>query len=1347
MADMDVFAAMGIAGFGKKQNQRLLDPKRFEKNRREDAIHTPHPPSKDDVSAAPTSSSSAHPEAPKSVQQEPEYDPDEMGPPPSLKANDFDEGEPEFDASDDDEIDQPQFPVTHELMLKDHTKVVSALTLDPSGARVLSGSHDYDCKLWDFGGMDWRCKPFKTWEPAGTYYIHDLKYSNDGQQFLVISGTTQAKLYDRDGEEQAIFVKGDPYIRDMKNTAGHVAELTSCAWHPYDSQTFITSSMDSTIRIWDVENKRKQKTVIVVKSKERGARTKVTACAYSPDSALIGGACIDGALHMWQTKSNFVRPSMTIEGAHTKGTESGSVVFSVDGRTVLTRGGDDTVKIWDLRAFKKPLATHSGLATLYPTTNAIFSPDDKHVVTGAGATSKGSKGRLMFLRKDNLESVKELEVDTTPVKVFWHSKINQIVTGLANGQICVLYSPLTSLNGAKLPLNKGPPRKVTIEDMSDALSAPAIITPHALPMFRDGENDRGTKRKREKDRMDPRKSRRPELPVTGPGRGGRVGASATQHVVQNLVRDTTRDEDPREALLKLAEKDDDPVWTAAWRANQPKPVFAKMETEEDKEEDNSPLVDSPATPVDNSPAAEVKIDVDFDEQESDVRHEPVTMKVTDASSVLPQVGTPADPATIPIEPPKGTPPPPAGELLEDVRMAEEPSQEPLQDKDTDVPMDSDSQSLPVNGAIDGQKSESRAATPLSASIPAVASSEITVVDPIAASSPYPNNTIAVEPDDDEKPPPAKRARKHSDAERASLANTGTPPPPSVSPEVDSNVPLPSAGSPTFSTAQWRFCTSTIRTLRRLKEAGPFLQPVDVVALNIPHYLTIIKHPMDLATIDKKLSSSNPAKPDPNSANPRYYHAHEFIADVRLIFSNCLTFNGPDHPVSQMGKRVEAVFDKQVKQLPVPDEPKPVPVKKVATPPPPPPPPVPPKKTAARRPSAAAVPVIRRNDENVGRPKREIHPPPPKDLPYSDAPKKTRKAKAPKNDANAEQLKFCERLLKDLHSKKLWNIANAFYEPVDWVKMDIPSYPKIVKRPMDLSTIKRKLTTGEYSSAEKFREDFKLMIRNCFAFNPPKNVVHEAGKELDQFFDEKWTQLPPVRSGDASDDEDDEEENSEDERAQMIATMEYEIQNMKNNIESLKKKKGKPEKKEKKKEKKSAAPVASSSKANGKQAKAPSAGRKKGKKPVTDDDVLSFEQKKDLSDTIGKLEGAKLEKVIQIIHEGVPEIRDSTEEIELEIDQLPANVLTKLYNFVIRPMKATATKRARTGKGTGTGGLKRKSMDEDVEAAKIRALEARIKLFEQGGRGSGGGVSDVPPADDSEHSSAESSSESSASDSE
>jgi hypothetical protein len=107
---------------------------------------------------------------------------------------------------------------------------------------------------------------------------------------------------------------------------------------------------------------------------------------------------------------------------------------------------------------------------------------------------------------------------------------------MSDGQISVFYSPETSLNGAKLPMSKGPRKKVTIEDVSAAESA-AILTPYA-----EGEIVSG-KRKREKDRNDPRKSRRPELPLTGPGKGGRVGASATQHVVQNLVRDTTRDED------------------------------------------------------------------------------------------------------------------------------------------------------------------------------------------------------------------------------------------------------------------------------------------------------------------------------------------------------------------------------------------------------------------------------------------------------------------------------------------------------------------------------------------------------------------------------------------------------------------------------------------------------------------------------------------------------------------------------------------------------------------------------------------------------------------------------------
>lgn len=133
-----------------------------------------------------------------------------------------DDAEPEFDPDDDEDMDDgaPLFPTTHELVLKDHGKVLSAIAMEPSGARVVSGAHDYHLKMWDFGGMaSDSAKPFKSWEPAGSYYVNDIKYSTAADMFLVVSATLQAKLYDREGDEKGMFMKGDPYLRDMHHTA------------------------------------------------------------------------------------------------------------------------------------------------------------------------------------------------------------------------------------------------------------------------------------------------------------------------------------------------------------------------------------------------------------------------------------------------------------------------------------------------------------------------------------------------------------------------------------------------------------------------------------------------------------------------------------------------------------------------------------------------------------------------------------------------------------------------------------------------------------------------------------------------------------------------------------------------------------------------------------------------------------------------------------------------------------------------------------------------------------------------------------------------------------------------
>ncbi|KZV86734.1 Bromodomain-containing protein, partial [Exidia glandulosa HHB12029] len=75
------------------------------------------------------------------------------------------------------------------------------------------------------------------------------------------------------------------------------------------------------------------------------------------------------------------------------------------------------------------------------------------------------------------------------------------------------------------------------------------------------------------------------------------------------------------------------------------------------------------------------------------------------------------------------------------------------------------------------------------------------------------------------------------------------------------------------------------------------------------------------------------------------------------------------------------------------------------------------------------------------------------------------------------------------------------------KLDIPVYPKIIKRPMDLLTMKKKLDDHEYSDAPKFYADFKLMTRNCYTFNPTCTPVHIAGMALSTLFNETWKQLP------------------------------------------------------------------------------------------------------------------------------------------------------------------------------------------------------------------------------------------------
>ena len=158
--------------------------------------------------------------------------------------------------------------------------------------------------------MDATFKPFMTIvEVCGGNPLTELQFSSSGDSFLIASATYQLLIYSRDGNLLSETVRGDPYLRDYKKTKGHTAAITGCQWHPLDKNVFMTTSVDSTIRIWHKDKCRGGNTAVIsVKPKIAGSRSPVTAACYTPDGLKIIAGMQDGSIHVWPSIGPFIKP-------------------------------------------------------------------------------------------------------------------------------------------------------------------------------------------------------------------------------------------------------------------------------------------------------------------------------------------------------------------------------------------------------------------------------------------------------------------------------------------------------------------------------------------------------------------------------------------------------------------------------------------------------------------------------------------------------------------------------------------------------------------------------------------------------------------------------------------------------------------------------------------------------------------------------------------------------------------------------------------------------------------------------------------------------------------------------
>lgn len=506
------------------------------------------------------------------------------------------------DGSEDEDDEDDEFPVSHELVLKTHEKPITTLTVDPSGSRFITGSTDCTIKFHDFASMTPNTlHAFKSIDPTATkasastetHPIHHVEFNpNSPSQILVISATPQAKIFSRDGEELKEFVKGDMYLRDMHNTKGHISAITTGTWHPTNRDLCVTAGTDSTLRIWDCNMPLKQKEVIVHKSRAAGSagRTRMTAVKWGTPiqggKNLLVAAALDGSLVMWDGDGPFSRPAAEIREAHQKDTWTGGIDISPDGRTVVTRGGDNLVKLWDTRKFKQPVSTveHPSTSDQYANSDIRFSPNGSSIITGS------ANGHLHVLNPATLkpELVTPVTDGSPLVTLLWHEKLNQILTGSANAETHVLYNPNTSTRGAAMVMSKAPKRRHVDDDpnfttdLSQGLSGDAISSGDGLRAAQAGTSYGArhptiglTVSGKSRD------PRRPHIPITTPFAKSQPDE---KHVQENIPLSSMRDEDPREALLKYADKaEKDPMFTNAWKQTQPKTLYADISDNEDED--------------------------------------------------------------------------------------------------------------------------------------------------------------------------------------------------------------------------------------------------------------------------------------------------------------------------------------------------------------------------------------------------------------------------------------------------------------------------------------------------------------------------------------------------------------------------------------------------------------------------------------------------------------------------------------------------------------------------------------------------------------------------------------------
>ncbi|NXM90723.1 BRDT protein, partial [Oenanthe oenanthe] len=356
----------------------------------------------------------------------------------------------------------------------------------------------------------------------------------------------------------------------------------------------------------------------------------------------------------------------------------------------------------------------------------------------------------------------------------------------------------------------------------------------------------------------------------------------------------------------------------------------------------------------------------------------------------------------------------------------------------------------------------------------------------------------------------------------------------------------------------------MRAMWRHNFSWPFQQPVDAAALNLPDYYTIIKKPMDLGTIKKRLE------------NNYYTRAAECIEDFKTMFWNCYMYNKPGDDIVFMAEELEKVFMQKIANMP-PEERLVCPNKGKRKA----------KKTketwqlnpgtsneqstnekqieSGEQPpvmtqeqqqvtlaplSAAQLTALMPTAVSITKAKKGVKRKADTTTPTTSIgtasgessamfnERKAVKACRAENECMAtykilkrsfpdsqqppgiikkiqlsKQLKHCNAILKEMLSKKHAAYAWPFIKPVDVASFSTGVSQSIAKCPTDLGAIKKKMDNFEYNDMQEFATDVRLMFMSCYKRNSSDHEIVAMARKLQDVFEMHFAEIPdePVAS--------------------------------------------------------------------------------------------------------------------------------------------------------------------------------------------------------------------------------------------